>query len=88
MRTIVLDYPVTVDGEEITQLEMRRGKARDQVTAQKGCESNAEMEIKLFANLCEVQLEVIEELDMADYGEVQKVYSGFLSRRKEKSEKE
>lgn len=33
----------------------------------------------MFANLCEVAPTVIEDLDLADYQALQKVYSGFLS---------
>jgi hypothetical protein len=38
-----------------------------------------EKEIRLFANLCEVEPKVIEELDEADYSNLQKVYLGFFN---------
>ena len=41
--------------------------------------TDAEKEIRIFANLCEVSPDVIEGLDMADYRALQKVYEGFLS---------
>ena len=41
--------------------------------------SDEEKEIRLFANLCEVEPKVIEELDEADYSNLQKVYLGFFS---------
>ena len=41
--------------------------------------SSADNEIRLFANLCEVSPGLIEELDMADYMRLQRVYEGFLS---------
>ena len=76
--TITLKYPVTHQGTEYTVLKMRRAKARDSRDAQRSGGTNADGEFRLFANLCEVSPEVIEELDMADYTRVQKVYEGFL----------
>ena len=77
--TVTLKYPVTHDGAEHTTLTMRRAKARDSRDAQRGGGSSADNEIRLFANLCEVAPGVIEELDMADYMRLQRVYEGFLS---------
>jgi hypothetical protein len=88
MTEIVLDHPVTVDGKEYTVLFMRRPKVKDQKAAQKMGASDDERETMLFANLCGVTPDVIDELDMADYGAVQETYSGFLSRRRVTSEKQ
>ena len=77
--TITLKYPVTVDGATHTTLAMRRPKVRDSRDAQRGGGTNADSEIRLFANLCEVTPAAIEALDMADYMRMQKVYEGFLS---------
>ena len=41
--------------------------------------SDAEKEINLFANLCEVTPEALMELDMSDYAKLQKAYQDFLS---------
>ena len=76
--TITLKYPVTVDGITHDTLTMRRPKVRDSRDAQRGG-TNADSEILLFANLCEVTPATIEDLDMADYIGMQKVYEGFLS---------
>jgi len=77
--SIDLDYPVDVNGQKYSKLDMRRPKVRDQKAAEKGAVSDADSETALFANLCEVPHEVIEELDMCDYAKVQEVYRGFLS---------
>ena len=77
--TITLDHPITVDGAEVTSLSLRRAKVRDVRIAEKAGGGDAEREIRLFANLCEVTPEAIEELDMADYLALQKAYQGFLS---------
>ena len=73
-----LKYPVTVDGAEVAGLDMRRAKARDSRDAAQGGGSPGEVEIRLFANLCEVSPKVIEELDMADYVRLQKLYEERL----------
>lgn len=78
-KPIELDFPVTVDGQEHKTLTMRRAKVGDQKAAEKSATSDAEVETILFANLCEVPPEVIDELDMFDYGKVQEKYKGFLS---------
>ncbi|WP_429885383.1 phage tail assembly protein [Geoalkalibacter halelectricus] len=76
---IKLKHPVTVAGEEVKALRLRRPKVKDQLAADKGAGGNAEKEIRLFANLCEVAPAIIEELDLADYRQVQEAYSAFLS---------
>ena len=74
-----LRYPVTVAGEAVTRLTMRPPRARDSRDAQRGAGSAGDMEIRLFANLCEVAPAVIEDLHMADYQRVQELYQGFLA---------
>ncbi|BCS94624.1 hypothetical protein DSLASN_02560 [Desulfoluna limicola] len=76
---IKLKYPVTVEEVETQNLSMRRPKVKDMLTGEKKGASDAEKEIRIFANLCEVAPEVIKELDMVDYGAVQKAYQAFLS---------
>ena len=78
MKTIKLKYPIKIDGEDIAELKMRRAKVRDQLAVQSGT-NDAEQEVKLFANLCEVKADVIAELDIADYKVLQETYADFLS---------
>lgn len=79
MQTIKLKYPVKVGGVEYAELTMRRSKVKDRLAvANMKDKSDEEKEIRLFANLCEVAPEVIQELDEADYPEVQKVYMSFF----------
>ena len=77
--TITLSYPVEADGATVDSLSMRRAKARDSRDAQRGGGSPADIEIRLFANLCEVSTETIESLDMADYSRLQDAYNRFLA---------
>ncbi len=80
MQTIELKYPVEATGETITNLTMRRSKIKDRLLVAKMKNvSDEEKEIRLFANLCEVEPKVIEELDEADYSNLQKVYLGFFN---------
>ncbi len=76
---ITLQHPVTLDGLQTTALTMRRPKVRDMLSADKQGGTDAQKEIRTFANLCEVTPSVIEELDLADYQALQKAYQGFLS---------
>ena len=77
-QTIDLNYPLD---NGLKQLSIRRPKVRDMLASEKASGSDAEKEIRLFANLCEVAPDEIESLDMADYQALQQVYSGFLSSR-------
>lgn len=80
MQNIELKYPVEATGETITNLTMRRSKIKDRLlVAKMKTASDEEKEIRLFANLCEVEPKVIEELDESDYSNLQKVYLGFFN---------
>jgi hypothetical protein len=76
---IMLDYPVKAHGVEVKSLQMRRPKVRDQLSVEKDKASDAEREVRLFANLTEQEPETIMDLDMKDYGKLQEAYKGFLS---------
>jgi len=76
---IDLKHPVQVDGVHTKALSMRRPKVRDLLAADKAGKGDAEREVHLFACLCEVEPALIEELDMDDYGRLQKAYRDFLS---------
>ncbi len=80
MENIELKYPVEVTGQSYDKLTMRRSKIKDRLLIAKMKNiSDEEKEIRLFANLCEVEPKVIEELDEADYSNLQKVYLGFFN---------
>lgn len=76
---IELEHPVKEKEQTFDNLTMRRPKVRDQVAASKKTGTDAEIEVALFANLCEVAPETIEDLDMKDYKKVQAAYKGFLT---------
>ncbi|ENM3868757.1 phage tail assembly protein [Vibrio cholerae] len=76
-KTIQLTVPAFHEGKEYTELTIRRPKVRDQLLANKQCENTQDKEVRLFALLCGVADEVIQDLDMNDYEEVQKAVLGF-----------
>ena len=72
MQNIKLKYPIDSNGESIGELNMRRSKVKDRlVVAKMKNAPDEEKEIRLFANLCEVQPSIIEELDESDYANLQ-----------------
>ena len=75
---VTLKYPITQDGLTCAYLDLRRLKVRDILHADKQGHSDAEKEIIQFASLAGVAPKLIEELDAADYAQVQKVVQGFL----------
>ena len=82
MKFIVeLKYPIQIDGTEVRALYMRRPKVRDQLSAAKLGKTDEEKEIRLFANLCEVTPENIEDLDLSDYKQLGEVYKGFFGKK-------
>jgi hypothetical protein len=56
---------------------MRRCKVKDRRLASKQ-KTDEDREITLIANLCEVPPSVIDELDSADYEQLQEVLKGFF----------
>lgn len=79
MTTITLQHPVTVEGQQIDSLTLRRPKVKDRLVSEKASGSEAEKEVRFLANLCEIPPSYIEELDMADYVKLQEALADFLS---------
>lgn len=77
-KTVELRYGVEAEGGEVMELTMRPPLARDSRDAMRGSNGQAEMEIRLFSNLCGVAPDTIERLQMADYLRVQEAYQAFL----------
>tara|TARA_Y100000031_G_scaffold133085_1_gene154638 strand:- start:182 stop:478 length:297 start_codon:yes stop_codon:yes gene_type:complete len=77
---IHLDFPIEVDGADVSKLTMRRAKVRDHKQAGLTAGTNQQdYEIHLFANLCDLPVESFDDMDYADYEKVQEAYRGFLS---------
>lgn len=79
---VVLREPVEAGGRRVETLTMRRPLVRDLRAAQRAAGRGAlgaDVEFRLFVNLCEVEPEVIDGMDLADYLRLQKVYEDFTS---------
>jgi hypothetical protein len=79
MTKIKLTNSIKIDGKEITEITLRRPKVRDRLIVERSNSSDAEKEVQLIANLAELPIEAIEDVDLADYARLQKALSGFLS---------
>lgn len=80
MSTLIkLKQPITANGIEIQELQLRRPLVRDMLNSTKSAGTNEEKEISLFANLCNVSPKDIESLDLRDFFALQEAYSDFLS---------
>ena len=78
-QTIPLKYPVQVGGVTYSELVMRRAKGRDLKIARKQANGNAdEVDDYLLANLCDVSLDVLDELDVADLKAAYEAMRSFL----------
>lgn len=66
MDTIQLKHPITVDGQEVTEVTLRRPKVRD-LKAIEGVKSDMEKSIKLVSNLTQMKPAAVEELDAEDF---------------------
>lgn len=79
MLKITLKEPVKVDGKELNEICLRRPKVRDRLIAERSNATDAEKEVQLMANLAELPVEAIEDIDLGDYVKLQKALSSFLS---------
>ncbi|MDA0782434.1 MAG: phage tail assembly protein [Proteobacteria bacterium] len=78
METIKLTVPITINNNTHETLIVRRPKVRDRLAVERIKKTDAEKEIVMIANLAEVTVDVIEELDLADYAKIQEVLQNFL----------
>lgn len=82
--TVVLDYPITVDGTKVEKLSIRRLTVGDMLSAKNDSKTDAETEIRLVANLAMIAYEDALKLDAADYTKVQSVLKYFQQPGKSK----
>lgn len=87
LKEIQIDFfePIVVDGETKYGVPMRRPKLKDQLRYAGSEMNSAEKEIAMFADLCGLPHDAMQELDMVDYNEMQTAYSRFLSSKRPKS---
>tara|TARA_E500000331_G_scaffold29878_2_gene25123 strand:+ start:592 stop:891 length:300 start_codon:yes stop_codon:yes gene_type:complete len=81
--TVDLDFPVMIDGTEVSFLDMRRPTVRDQIIFEDGKGSDARKVVKMLSNLCSVAEETIMDLDQSDFLKLSEVLQGFQEPRQE-----
>ena len=64
---VKFDYPVEIDGKEVTSLNIRKKKVKDELAASRVSENPVEQEIFLMARLTGTSTKDIEELDTDQY---------------------
>ncbi|MCP5136605.1 MAG: phage tail assembly protein [Gammaproteobacteria bacterium] len=76
--TIPLDWPVTVDGHDYSELTMRRPVYKERREWIKSAKHEVDVEADIFVALCEVPPKVIDKLDDDDVSKLQEAYAGFF----------
>lgn len=79
---VALREPIEIDGRRTEAVSMRRPLVRDLRAAQRAAGRNApgaDVEFRLFANLCEIAPETLDAMTVADYLRLQKAYEDFTS---------
>lgn len=79
-KDIPLSKPLVIDGTQVTALKMREPLVKDQIAAEEMADdSRAMMEVILFANLCSIPQEVVQNMRVKDYKLIQAAYAGFTN---------
>jgi len=79
MEKIKLESPIKIDGVEVNEISLRPPKVRDLLISSKKNVSEAEREVNLIANLSEIPVDVVEDLDLRDYLKIQNWLKDFLA---------
>jgi hypothetical protein len=79
---IELDFPIQISGVEVSHLVMRRPKVRDDLAASKHSGSDEDKSLLLVANLCEVTVDDLLDLDSADWSRLEKQVQDFRQARR------
>jgi hypothetical protein len=77
---IPLDFPITIDGQAIASITMRRPKVRDSFKAKRVKGDDMDRGLALMADLCECPQEHLMELDEIDLEKLQSQYAAFTGR--------
>ena len=78
MDKIKLTQPITIDGKSHDHIILRRPKVKDRLIVERMGSNDAEKEVALIANLAGLPKEAVEEIDLRDYTQIQKVLQDFL----------
>lgn len=75
-----LAHPITVDGEDITQIELRRPKGADMRKAL-NLTGAGEITASMIINLAEVSPKVVDELDGEDFMALSVIVGNFMGKQ-------
>ncbi len=82
MTTIKLAIPFkNISGIEIAEVKMRRATVKDLRIMHNSGGTDADKELRLIGNLCELAPDDLDRMDATDYATLQKTLQGFLSPR-------
>lgn len=76
---IPLEFGITEAGVESKMVSMRRPKVKDQLAMDAHAGSAAKKEVFMFASLCVIGPQSIEDLHMSDYRRLQETYDAFMN---------
>jgi hypothetical protein len=79
---IKLTCPIEISGAVTEEVTMRRAKVKDMRLASANSNGSLDYESTLFANLCEIPMEAMDQIDADDYEKMQETYKSFLVSRK------
>lgn len=80
--TIALKYPVTIDGNVINSLTIRRAKTRDFVAVD-AVEGEFKKTVALLASITDQPIDTIYELDQDDFRALSEAAGTFLGESQE-----
>jgi len=81
---IKLDYPVKYGGETVETLKMRRPITNDEIRKaqrKKSGLTDQEVQTQMFADMCEVDYELLCLTDLVDQQKLVEAYEGFFPER-------
>ncbi|MEM6728838.1 MAG: phage tail assembly protein [Pseudomonadota bacterium] len=76
-QTYTLKYPFTIQGEEVTELRIRRPKMRD-IKKFEGLTDDLEKSFVMLSDLAEITPAAVQELDPVDFSAATVMVAGFL----------
>ena len=75
---VELKYGIEIAGATVKVLHMRAPTVGDTLAADRLSGSDAEKEITIFANLCEIAPNDLHKMHLADYKRLQDAWRGFF----------
>lgn len=74
---VELSRAIDVDGKQVQVLHMREPIVADQLALEQMKGSDANKEVTLFANLCQISPDDLRQMSLRDYRKLQQAFAGF-----------